>query len=127
MPTLLGKRLPYDHCTWEGSELVSKIGQPAVDNFLDRENSIKSSNKLESELRTRRKHKMLEAQPSYIHGGELRDFQLKGLNWLAYNWSLGKNGILADEVRSDSSLLKHPPLIPSTRWVSEKQFRQFRS
>ena len=41
---------------------------------------------------------MLEAQPSYIVGGELRDFQLKGLNWLAYNWSLGKNGILADEV-----------------------------
>ena len=99
MAILLGKRLTYDHCTWEDAELVSKIGQSTVDNFLDRENSIKSSNKLESELRTRRKHKMLEMQPSYITGGELRDFQLKGLNWLAYNWSLGKNGILADEVR----------------------------
>jgi len=42
---------------------------------------------------------MLESQPSYINGGELRDFQLKGVNWLAYNWSLGKNGILADEVK----------------------------
>lgn len=78
--------------------MVSKIGQTCVDNFLDRENSIKTSNKTESDPRTRRKHKMLEAQPSYITGGELRDFQLKGLNWLAYNWSLGKNGILADEV-----------------------------
>jgi len=78
--------------------LVSKIGQACVDNFLDRENSIKTSNKTESDPRTRRKHKMLETQPHYITGGELRDFQLKGLNWLAYNWSLGKNGILADEV-----------------------------
>ena len=43
---------------------------------------------------------MLETQPHYITGGELRDFQLKGLNWLAYNWSLGKNGILADEVET---------------------------
>ncbi|KAI5808830.1 SNF2 family N-terminal domain-containing protein, partial [Peziza echinospora] len=92
------KRLTYDHCTWEDAELVSKIGQACIDNFLDRENDIKSSNKAESEVRTRRKHKMLESQPSYINGGELRDFQLKGVNWLAYNWSLGKNGILADEM-----------------------------
>ena len=41
---------------------------------------------------------MLDAQPSYIKGGELRDFQMKGLNWLAFNWSKGHNGILADEM-----------------------------
>lgn len=39
--------------------------------------------------------------PDYIKatGGELKDFQLTGLNWLAYLWSRGENGILADEVR----------------------------
>ncbi|KIO30341.1 hypothetical protein M407DRAFT_20608, partial [Tulasnella calospora MUT 4182] len=29
---------------------------------------------------------------------ELKDFQLTGLNWLAYIWSRGENGILADEM-----------------------------
>ena len=31
-------------------------------------------------------------------GGKLRDYQLDGLNWMAYSWSKGMNGILADEV-----------------------------
>src|SRR5690606_20832607 len=31
-------------------------------------------------------------------GGELRDFQMQGLNFLAYNWSMRKNVILADEM-----------------------------
>ena len=40
-------------------------------------------------------------QPEYITpGGELKDFQMTGLNWLAYLWSQGENGILADEVRT---------------------------
>ena len=38
--------------------------------------------------------------PDYIveTGGELKDFQLTGLNWLAFLWSKGENGILADEM-----------------------------
>ncbi len=38
--------------------------------------------------------------PEYIAntGGELKDFQLTGLNWLAFLWSNGENGILADEM-----------------------------
>jgi hypothetical protein len=31
-------------------------------------------------------------------GVALKDFQLTGLNWLAYCWSRAENGILADEV-----------------------------
>ena len=31
-------------------------------------------------------------------GPQLKDFQLTGLNWLAYCWSRTENGILADEV-----------------------------
>lgn len=42
----------------------------------------------------------IQEDPPYIKatGGELKDFQLTGLNWLAYLWSRGENGILADEV-----------------------------
>lgn len=41
----------------------------------------------------------LEEQPDYIAvGGELKEFQVTGLNWLAYLWSRNVNGILADEV-----------------------------
>lgn len=41
----------------------------------------------------------MTAQPDYIAvGGELKDFQITGLNWLAYLWCRHENGILADEV-----------------------------
>ena len=31
-------------------------------------------------------------------GGELRDYQLDGLNWLARSWLTDSNAILADEM-----------------------------
>ncbi|CAI2386132.1 unnamed protein product [Moneuplotes crassus] len=37
-------------------------------------------------------------QPSYITQGKLYDYQLKGLNWLAYSWHQSNNVILADEM-----------------------------
>ena len=42
----------------------------------------------------------MHKDPEYIAttGGELKDFQLTGLNWLAFLWSKGDNGILADEM-----------------------------
>jgi chromodomain-helicase-DNA-binding protein 1 len=40
----------------------------------------------------------IEKQPSYIKYGRLRDFQLTGLNFLAYNWVKSRNVILADEM-----------------------------
>lgn len=38
--------------------------------------------------------------PSYLtaSGGQLKEFQLTGLNWLAYLWAKEENGILADEM-----------------------------
>jgi chromodomain-helicase-DNA-binding protein 1 len=38
--------------------------------------------------------------PEYIAktGGELKDFQLTGLNWLTFLWHNGDNGVLADEM-----------------------------
>jgi chromodomain-helicase-DNA-binding protein 1 len=42
----------------------------------------------------------MHKDPEYIAttGGSLKDFQLTGLNWLAFLWSKGDNGILADEM-----------------------------
>ena len=42
----------------------------------------------------------MERQPEYLKGGgQLRDYQLDGLNWMIYSWSQDNNCILADEVR----------------------------
>ncbi|XP_067850488.1 SWI/SNF-related matrix-associated actin-dependent regulator of chromatin subfamily A member 5 isoform X1 [Heptranchias perlo] len=39
-----------------------------------------------------------EESPSYIKGGKLRDYQIRGLNWLISLYENGINGILADEM-----------------------------
>ncbi|CAL4160999.1 unnamed protein product, partial [Meganyctiphanes norvegica] len=36
--------------------------------------------------------------PSYIKGGEMRDYQIRGLNWMIGLFDNGINGILADEM-----------------------------
>jgi hypothetical protein len=40
----------------------------------------------------------LTTQPRLLEGGELRDYQLEGLNWLASLYVNGASGILADEM-----------------------------
>ena len=37
-------------------------------------------------------------QPAMLRGGQLRDYQLKGLRWLVALHDHGLNGILADEM-----------------------------
>jgi len=39
-----------------------------------------------------------DASPAYIVGGELRDYQVRGLNWMISLFEHGINGILADEM-----------------------------
>uniref|UniRef100_A0A8C4N542 SNF2 related chromatin remodeling ATPase 1 n=1 Tax=Eptatretus burgeri TaxID=7764 RepID=A0A8C4N542_EPTBU len=39
-----------------------------------------------------------EESPSYIKGGTMRDYQIRGLNWLISLYESGINGILADEM-----------------------------
>lgn len=40
----------------------------------------------------------LNVQPSVIKGGQMRKYQLEGLNWLIHLFDNGINGILADEM-----------------------------
>lgn len=39
-----------------------------------------------------------ESSPAYIKGGQMRDYQIRGLNWMISLYENGINGILADEM-----------------------------
>lgn len=93
-----GKGLTYEFCTWEPASLVSTLSQNEIDRFLDRSSNRPSSDLRESNINTRRKFVKLDGQPDYIKFGQLRAFQLQGVNFLAHNWCRGTNVILADEM-----------------------------
>ncbi|KAF2735213.1 chromo domain-containing protein 1 [Polyplosphaeria fusca] len=92
------KGLTYDWCTWETDTLVSELSQTEIDRFLDRTSRLPSSDRTESNLKSRRRFVPIETQPDYIKHGQLRSFQLQGVNFLAHNWCRGNNVILADEM-----------------------------
>ena len=39
-----------------------------------------------------------DKSPPYIKNGEMRDYQIRGLNWMISLYENGINGILADEM-----------------------------
>ena len=78
--------------------MISRIAQSEIDRYLDRISKLPVSDKHESNPHTRRRHVHIAEQPSYIKNGTLREFQITGLNFLAYNWCKSKNVILADEM-----------------------------
>jgi chromodomain-helicase-DNA-binding protein 1 len=92
------KGLTYDCCTWEVVSLIRDDAQDKIDQFLDRQSRSWTSDKYETNLNTRTPFHKLEEQPEFIKGGELRPFQLTGLNFLCLNWCRGNNVILADEM-----------------------------
>ncbi|KAK3394756.1 CHD1-like protein [Podospora didyma] len=92
------KGLQYDECTWEDASLISEHAQDKIDQFLDRSTRSWQSDKKQSNPDTRSRMTKLEKQPDYVTGGQLREFQMKGLNFLALNWTRSNNVILADEM-----------------------------
>ncbi|KAJ1979278.1 ATP-dependent DNA helicase Hrp3 [Dimargaris verticillata] len=94
--------LSHKDCTWEPQALiVAKSGQAAIDAFYDRLESQTLPHRGEhyhSRTRPRPRFTSIPKQPSYLSGGELRDYQLTSINWMASLWSRNENGILADEM-----------------------------
>lgn len=93
--------LNYEHCTWETQEEVRPIAKAQIEAYRQREVEAKFPYKSINYARNQRpSFQKIEKDPDYITstGGELKDFQVTGLNWLAYLWSKGENGILADEM-----------------------------
>jgi len=93
--------LNYEHCTWELQSDVNPIAKEQIEAYREREKEGKYPYKSANYSKGGRPafQRMYE-DPDYIKasGGELKDFQLTGLNWLAFLWSNGENGILADEM-----------------------------
>lgn len=91
-------RLNYDEATWENATDIVKLSPEGVRHFQNRTNSKQLPQYSENYGTHRPKFDRLTEQPSYIKGGTLRDFQLTGINWMAFLWSKNDNGILADEM-----------------------------
>lgn len=93
--------LNYEHCTWEPLEEIRPIAKEQLEDYRHREAEAKFPYKSVAYARNQRPpFEKITEDPEYIvkTGGQLKDFQLTGLNWLAYLWSKGENGILADEM-----------------------------
>ena len=93
--------LNYEHCTWEAQDEVRTIAKNELDAYRVREAEAKYPYKSAVYPKHQRPaFEKITEDPPYITatGGELKDFQLTGLNWLAYLWAKGENGILADEM-----------------------------
>lgn len=93
------KRLHYDECTWEEADLISSDYQTEIDDFLNREQSVHIPHRSKTYPNNNRpEFNAFKTQPSYISGGELREYQLHGVNWMYWLWCRNENGILADEM-----------------------------
>lgn len=93
------KRLYYDECSWENAETIAEIAPDQVAKYQQRLLSKILPNLSANYPQNQRpRFEKLNKQPLFIKNGELRDFQLTGLNWMAFLWSRNENGILADEM-----------------------------
>ncbi|KAF9793017.1 SNF2 family N-terminal domain-containing protein [Thelephora terrestris] len=93
--------LGYEHCTWETHDTIRATSKPQIEAYQRREAEGKFPYRSTHYPKDKRPvFERLNSDPEYlvVTGGELKDFQLTGLNWLAYLWSKGENGILADEM-----------------------------
>ena len=112
--------LQYVHCTWESKLRDTKCShklradticssayddikdeaQASIEEFHARQaRTTVPARSIPYALNARPTYVKINEDPAYLKlGGELKPFQLTGLNWLAYSWSKGENGILADEV-----------------------------
>lgn len=98
------------------------MAQDQIQAYREREVDAKFPFKSVSYSRHNRpQFKKITQDPDYIKstGGELKDFQLTGLNWLAYLWSKGDNGILADEMGLGK--------VRCWSWVAHRLLRLMRS
>jgi len=111
------KGLTYDFCTWEDQSLVSKLDMEQVDKFLARSQNLPHSDRLPS---GRGQYRPFKEQPSYIKHGQLREFQIKGVNFLARNWCQSNNVMLADEM----GLGKTVQTIAFLNWLRHEKTQQ---
>ncbi|KAL8480023.1 hypothetical protein ACS0TY_026817 [Phlomoides rotata] len=93
------KGLSYAEATWEKDTDIS-FAQDAIDEFKAREAAAMVQGKTVDFQRKKIKGSLrkLDEQPEWLKGGNLRDYQLEGLNFLVNSWRNDTNVILADEM-----------------------------
>ncbi|KZV56479.1 protein CHROMATIN REMODELING 5 [Dorcoceras hygrometricum] len=91
--------LSYAEATWEKDVDIS-FAQDAIDEYKAREAAIMVQGKTVDFQRKKSKGSLrkLDEQPEWLKGGNLRDYQLEGLNFLVNSWRNDTNVILADEM-----------------------------
>ncbi|KAL5112588.1 hypothetical protein TcWFU_007784 [Taenia crassiceps] len=96
------RRLDHRFCTWECGQVIDFLFPEAVEAYHRRCDSTTLPNSRHVALTDRPRFARILEQPGYIGGGspdlQLRDYQLKGLNWIAHAWTRGNSVILADEM-----------------------------
>ncbi len=97
--------LPYAEATWETERTVldAPNGLAQRDLFQERQQRLlepaKGVDAQRSAYASKKKSiGALDVQPEFLKFGQLRDYQLHGLNWLTYSWLQDRNCILADEM-----------------------------
>jgi SNF2 family DNA or RNA helicase len=88
------KALPYDAATWE-----PKLDEPEFERALVRYQKLQNINYApQKDIRPNPKNfEMLLTQPDYLTG-QLKGYQMDGLNWLLGNWCARTGCVLADEM-----------------------------
>ncbi|PIN01988.1 Chromodomain-helicase DNA-binding protein [Handroanthus impetiginosus] len=91
--------LSYAEATWEKDTDIS-FAQDAIDEYKTREAASMVQGKTVDFQRKKSKGSLrkLDEQPEWLKGGNLRDYQLEGLNFLVNSWRNDTNVILADEM-----------------------------
>ncbi|KAJ3759144.1 P-loop containing nucleoside triphosphate hydrolase protein [Lentinula raphanica] len=116
--------LNYEHCTWETQRDVNPIAKEAIEAYRTREAEGRFPYKSSTYAKNSRPaFQKITEDPDYIvsTGCKLKDFQLTGVNWLAYLWCKGENGILADEMGLGKygPFLVIVPLSTITAWQAQ--------
>nr|KJB83538.1 hypothetical protein B456_013G252300 [Gossypium raimondii] len=91
--------LSYAEATWE-KDIDIPFAQDAIDEYKAREAAMAVQGKMVDHQRKKGKASLrkLDEQPEWLRGGQLRDYQLEGLNFLVNSWRNDTNVILADEM-----------------------------
>jgi SWI/SNF-related matrix-associated actin-dependent regulator of chromatin subfamily A member 5 len=79
------------------SPIKKKKGRPKKENAEEPEGE-EEDNDEEEEGESAERHTFLMKQPNCIKFGQLKPYQLEGLNWMIHLAEKGLNGILADEM-----------------------------
>eukprot|EP00127_Corallochytrium_limacisporum_P004825 Clim_evm8s183 gene=Clim_evmTU8s183 len=92
--------VPYGESTWEREDWCTEHCADQIDLLLQRNNNPNVPKKSIPHKMHRPRFNEIKEQPSFLGSDELRlrSYQLDGLNYLVYSWTVSNSCILADEM-----------------------------